>query len=324
MTYLCDRFCQKVCHDPAFISPWYEPDPKIEPMDPVLNRHGCTRLHQPRRSLDFDYSCATVTITEASPHHVLLVLAAPRPRTTLGKTLESLRAAGSDSWPGPKILLSDCPVDHFPGIIDHRQWHVFGTPAPLGSARAYARAFRVALAVDPDLNHLTILEDDVELCSNALTYMSRVEVPDDVAFVTWFTYDYDWRPGPHAPVKPSPAERARDENRGILAARPSRFFILTQAVTFPRRTADNLLECPMFGAEWTEKDGHDLMIGHALGDAKYAAHFPVLVQHTGGLSSAVKLARKEPPKHDAQEGARTSPHYVGPDFDAITLLRDLP
>jgi len=328
MISLCDRFCQKDPRETAFASPWHEPDPKVEPMEPMLNRHGCTRLHLPRRSLDFDYECEAVTTAEPSPHHVLLVLAAPRPQATLGKTLESLLAAGSDAWPGPKILSSDCPINHFPSIINHRRWHVIGVPEPLGSARAYARAFRLALTVDPDFDQLTILEDDVELCSNALTYMSRVEVPSDIAFVTWFTYAYDWRPSPHAPVEPSPATRARDEKHGILAARPSRFFILTQAVTFPRQTADLLLECPMFGAEWTERDGHDLMIGHALGDARYAAHFPVLVQHVGGLSSAVKLARKltkkETPEHDAQEGARTSPHYVGPDFDALTLLRGLP
>jgi hypothetical protein len=145
-----------------------------------------------------------------------------------------------------------------------------------------------------------------------------VAIPEDVAFVSWFTYDYDFtfptqQQLQHPSLSPSP----------VLAVRSSRYFILTQACTFPRITIERLLSCPHITESWHKADSHDEMIGWALGDALYAVHFPIVVQHTGGLNSAVLLSRGKPlaESGDPQASARTSPFFVGTDFDARSLLR---
>jgi hypothetical protein len=182
------------------------------------------------------------------------------------------------------------------------------------------RALRYAVAVDPKMEKLTFLEDDIVLCKNALTYMARVSMPEDVAFVTWFTYDYNYAWPPFEQSKRHPSSYSTS----MLAVRSSRFFILTQACTFPRTTVDRLLTCPQIAENWSKADGHDEMISWALGDALYATHFPILVQHTGGLSSAVLYAqgKTQVENGDPQAGARTSPYFKGVDFDALSLLEN--
>lgn len=315
----------------AFRSPWDPPETTVLPMQSLANPHGCTRQHVPRRSLDFQYTTMPAEIVDPSDHHVLVLQTAPRPQPSLEDALTSLESAGLSRWTGSKILSCDGLLDKTTAEKD--EWHVFQTTRQQGCARAFARTLRIALAVDPDLERLTFLEDDVELCYNSLSYMSNIAVPDDVAFLTWFTYDYDWSDPRHEIMQPAPALVAHREQRGILACRSTRFFILTQACTFPRRTVELLLSCPELSRYWPRRDGHDQMISWALGDASHAAHFPILVQHTGGLNSAVRLDRNavdnqlDPhlrgPKITTQDGERRSPHYVGRDFDALSLLPNM-
>jgi len=180
---------------------------------------------------------------------------------------------------------------------------------------------RYALALDPRLEHLTFLEDDIVLCKNSLRYMARVTIPTDVAFVTWFTYDYDFSYPKHEDGVRHPSAYPTP----VLAVRPARFFILTQACTFTRETVDRLLDCPHVADEWPKKDSHDEMIAWALGDALYATHFPILVQHTGGLNSAVLFARGRAAEDekDPQAGTRTSPYFKGIGFDASSMLHGM-
>lgn len=319
----CSQFCQD---SETGKEPWLgtwdsERNPSHNPMplNPLTEPHQCTRLHRPRRSLDFHYSTAVAEHTEPSSHHSLILQTAERPTTTIDDTLDSFWNAGLASWPGPQICSSDGPSKpiHLPS------WYFCRSPRRDGAARAFLRSLRLALAVDPDLNLLTFIEDDVELCKNALAYAAQVKIPTDIAFVTWFTYDYDWC-FPRHPVLPNlhPNDVFRETSRAVLACRPARYFILTQMVTFTRETVERILACPRVSRHWPKLDGHDELIAWALGDATYAAHFPVLVQHRGGLSSAVALARTESgaKTSDAQEGARESSYYVGRDFDALTLL----
>jgi len=299
---------------------WTEPQFPIPPESPSPR---CTRRHTPRRSMDFYYSTETTTPCVPSSRHVLVVATAPRKVSTLGATLASLNRAGSSRWPGPKILSSDGPLDDsLSASLAEDGWTVTSTPSPEGCARAFLSRLRAAIELCPDLDRLTFVEDDVEMCKNALDYMCRVHIPNDLALVTWFTYDYDWTSPRHPPQIPHPNDAALGTGRGLLGCRPSRFFILTQAVSFPRRTVDLLLDCP-FLRDWPKLDGHDEMIAWALGDGLYAAHFPVLVQHTAGSdNSAVTFARQAANvlPDEAQEGARSSPLYVGPEFDANYLL----
>jgi len=232
--------------------------------------------------------------------------------------MKSLVEAGAGDWDGPKILASDGPRED---SVDP-DWFRFESPRSDGSAVAFVRALRYALALDPRLEHLTFLEDDISLSKNALRYAARIEVPSDVAFVTWFTYDYDYSFPKHEPNARHPSTYPTP----VLAIRPARFFILAQACTFTRETVDRLLDCPRATEEWPKKDGHDEMIAWALGDALYATHFPILVQHTGGLNSAVLMARGktlEDPGDPAWTEERRSPYYKGDEFDASSLLDEV-
>lgn len=280
----------------------------------------CTRLQVPRRSLDFAYSTMPVPrrINFDVSHHALAVLTARRKESTLSSTIESLERGGADGWGGMKLVFIDGMVDV--GPVYCPGWQARGWMMRKGAARAFVELLRGAIALDPDLESLTYVEDDVEVCDHFVDYVKTVEVPDDVAFLSWFTYDYDWS-GPRRYAGPHPSE-ARPP---VLACRSSRYFILAQALTMPRRTVDRLLSCPMVvGDRWPSLDGQDLMLGWALGDALYAVHFPVLVQHAGGANnSAVKLAGGracEGVVPDPQDGDRRSPYYVGEDFDALSLL----
>jgi hypothetical protein len=324
----CDRFCESSdellgSERIAFSSPWKGVQDGVSLMRPRDNPHGCCRLHTPRRSLDFQYSTAPVTYcTDPAPHHVLVLLTAPRRSDTLGATLASLRAAGLDAWTGPKILLSDGPASER-GQQERGRWTLHESPESRGCARAFVLALRLALAADPDLSSLTFVEDDVEFSRNTLSYVTKVVVPDDVAFLTWFSYDYDWSVTRHPLMRPTPAYATRDLKTSLLACRSARYFSFTQACTFPRRTVNRILGCPHVVDGWPKPDGHDEQISWALGDALYAAHYPVLVQHTGGFDSAVSLHRieKKLPVMNSQKGVRQSPAYVGPEFDAMSLVR---
>jgi hypothetical protein len=189
-----------------------------------------------------------------------------------------------------------------------------------GSARAFIKTLRLALLVDPSLDLLTVIEDDVTLCKNALTYVMQTAIPPDVALVTWFTFNYDWSVPRHTDADPSPATIARENHRRLWACRPTRFFVLNQTVTFPRRTLDLLLACRRITTDWPKCDGQDEMPSWALGDVPYAAHFPVLVQHTGHLNSAVELTREKNSIPKPVYHVGSSPYYVGRDFDALSLL----
>lgn len=311
----CDEFCLNNQSLP-FKSPWEPSGESVGLMLPDTSPHYCTRLHVPRRHLDFPYAVEPVVLDDSTshPHHVLVLLTAPRPQETLTGTVAALQLAGSDLWDGSKILIADGPVNGAPP-----GWFLASSPRPKGSAVAFVETLRIALANDPKLERLTFLEDDIALCRGALEHMDRVVIPPDVAFVTWFTYDYNFAYQPPPPQQPHPSSF----KQASLAVRSTRYFILTQACTFTRATVDRLLRCPHITSGWPKVDSHDEMIGWALGDALYAAHFPVLVQHTGGLNSAVLLSRGKTVVEagDPQADARMSPYFVGIDFDARLLQR---
>lgn len=309
------------CPNASFKSPW-EREEAVDYMAPGRPPHYCSRLHVPRRSLDFQYAAEDAAYREPSSHHVLALQTAPRPADMLGKTFASLYSAGAGDFRGVKILGFDGPLKDLELVPPG--WEVF-VGERVGSARAFVRILRWALTVDPDLDYLTFVEDDVELCRNALAYVARLRMPEDVAFVTWFTYDYDYSSPRHVVLGEHPASLGRP----ILACRSARYFILTQCCTFSRYTVERVLSCPMAAERWPKRDAHDELISWALGDSLYAAHFPILVQHAGGLNSAVSLDRArefeisrglaDGPK-DPQSGARSNPYYVGPDFDVLSLL----
>ena len=255
------------CPNASFKSPW-ERDELVGVMLPKAPPHHCTRLHVPRLPTDFQYSTRPATHKDPSSHHALALLTAPRPSDTLCETLASLRAAGVDDWQGNKILTSDGPLCVDTPLLPN--WIVSSTTEKIGSARSFVRSLRLALSLDPDLDHLTFVEDDVEMSKNTLSYVARLQVPGDVAFVTWFTYDYDYSSPAHPPPYTHPAKL----NYPVLACRSSRYFILTQCCTFPRRTVDRILACPMASENWPKRDAHDELISWALGDSPLRRPLP--------------------------------------------------
>jgi hypothetical protein len=302
----CDQFCQSV----PFPSPWEAAPGRVEPMDPQTAPHYCTRLHTPRRSLDFQYATESVVSSGFAideEHHVVIVQSARRPDSrSLANTLDSLRSQDDYLWRGLKLLSLD-GIDALPPT----GWFQISNPAPAaGSAISLIRSLRVALALDPKLEAVTIIEDDVAFCRNFLPYLSSIELPSDAAFVTWYTHPYDYSYKPNRPQTIHPSE----SKTSLWAFRPSRFFILSQCCTLPRHTVDRLLDCPHVTENWHKRNGRDELIAWALGDAFYATHFPLLTQHTGGLNSAVLSPAEQ------TEGSRSSPFFVGEQFDALSLL----
>jgi len=317
----CDYYCQERLspeETEPFRSPWEPPRTPVSPMSPLSNLHGCTRQHSPKRPLDFQYETTPVALARPSTHHSLAILTAGRPRPSLLETLHSLDDAGLGRWEGQKIMYSDGPAigDEAAGTIRRQGWSVLGSVEPRGAAWSFSRLLRLCLASDPSLDRLTFVEDDVELCRNALDYVGRMQTS---TLLSWFTYDYDWSYPGHDPACPSQVAAA-DRTRGILARRPARYFILTQACTLPRQVVDLVLACPHASERWPKPDGHDEMITWALGDAPYAVHFPILAQHSGHLNSAVEMARERRlPAVPTSYHVGQSPYYVGREFDAMSL-----
>lgn len=310
---MCDQFC-KTPGQPGFQSAWERATEPTPLMEPNMGPHHCTRRHAPRRSMDYHYSVEPVAFDgrRDGAHHTLAVLTAERPKDSLAGMTDSLSRAGIGGWAGPRLLVSDGRHEDLPW-----NWTSIVHPHRRGSAAGFVSVLRHALANDPDLDYLTFFEDDISLCRNALTYMAGVVIPQDLAFLSWFTYDYDYASPPHTRQVPHPSELKNP----VLGVRPARFFILIQACTFPRRTIERLLRCPKITCHWPKREGHDEMVAWALGDSLYGTHFPIIVQHTGGLNSAVVLDRGQAKlaPDDPWAAERRSPYYLGDDFDVRSL-----
>ena len=305
----CDRFCLS-----RTATPW-EPV-AIAPMEPLTPPHYCTRLESPRHPNDTRFEIRQPAFREPSAHHILTVQTAPRPQCSLKQTITSLTAAGSERWLGSKLLIADgYQPDIPPGWL-----HSFSLPPTSGSASTFLRLVRHSLSIDPKLESLTCIQDDVLLCLNALDYISRIVVPLDVTLVSWFTYPYDYAYQKSPIQQPRPSELTLP----VFACRPTRFFVLGQAFTLPRESIDTLLSCPYVTHNWPKPNGSDEMPAWALGDAPYATHFPNLVQHTEGNNSACLLTLNNfnnVNQNTPHVGGRSSPYFPGVDFDTLSLIK---
>jgi len=290
----CSRFCIEQPRPTRLIllgPPWSREIPYMPSGEPYSPPHHCSRLERPRSPGDEIKIVHPVTWRTPSHHHALAVQAAPRPlHDSLRATLASLEAAGLRRWPGPKFVMADGCQPDVPS-----PWQVFATmdgPPGLGSARTFLAAFRKALEIDPGLELLTIFEDDVALSRNALDYIQVVEMPADVAMISW--YSWEWKPpGPLLPP--------------FLGIQPSRFFFDSQGLTLSRRAIDAALYCPM-AANWRYRNKKDIMMAWVLMDAPHAEHCPNLAQHMGGTNSAC-----------GNSVTNVSTTFLGTDFNALDL-----
>ena len=196
----------------------------------------------------------------------------------------------ASGWEGPRCIVSDGPLRQ-----SIAGWGAAASAEYLGQMPTYWRALAIGLdtARGAARNRITILEDDVELCHNALFRMERVSFPPDLDFVTW----YDGHAVPAG------------TGAGIHRV-PARRFVCLQGVTWTTATAERLLQSPAAGS-WGEPHRADLLISQILTGRTYGVHTPNLVQHCGADSICS-------PGHGLI-GLRTAANYPGPDFDALSL-----
>lgn len=232
-------------------------------------------------------------------------------------TCARTRNGDADPWQYIKRTLPPIDAERVPGlrkgiVCDGPYegprppgWDVYEFQRPPGNLRAgnklpYWHLLRVGLDLGGDL---LALEDDVSFARNAVRRMATFPIPDDLAWVQFFspmvirtfdTYPGLWRP-------------------------PAGSSSFLQAAKFPERTLQRLIEWQENAAEFSISQASDsaLAIFAPLLGLSYGVHVPDLVQHVGELSEA---------QEDTKElkDRRTSVCFPSdPGFDSMSLyLRD--
>jgi hypothetical protein len=219
------------------------------------------------------------------PGHVLAVQTAPRVPAYLPATLVALDAAGLGRWRGPRLMFSDGYVPQAPG------WNVLPSADCLGQARTFFRLLQVVAAM-PDITTVTLLEDDVALARNALDYIARVQIADNLVFLAWQNTNVPYPWGVPAPsIIEVPIIRYRSN----------------VAVTFPMRTVRALLDSEALRT-WERSKGADIITWGTFAYGRCGIHFPPLVQHVGDVSSL-----NDPI-------VRRDPQFIGSEADAMKLM----
>lgn len=144
---------------------------------------------------------------------------------------------------------------------------------------------------------LVMFEDDLRLCVNAAAVIEETEIPDDVAFASFYapfgdgTTPWGW-------WKSS-----------------CRTYLFAQCLKIPLRTCQ-VLAGAIAEMRRCRLGGSDEVL-RAMGTARgwqWAIHYPGLVQHVGAVSAV---------GNGNLRGTRSSRDYQGDAFDARTLRRDL-
>jgi hypothetical protein len=206
----------------------------------------------------------------------------------LQQTLDAIDLSAT----GRKVLVADrCEPPARAG------WEVSHVPPRPSFARPRENkwclwhAFDLAAAAGEDL---LFFQDDLALCRNAVRYVQRLAVPDDVALVSLF-----------APFGDSTMPH------GLWRSK-CHVYMYCQAVKFPLRTVRELAAARQEMADQLNRGGDDDAL-QVLGSARgwlYAVHYPSIVQHVGAKSSVSDATLV---------GCRVSRAFPGVDFDAETL-----
>ena len=169
------------------------------------------------------------------------------------------------------------------------------------------------------------LEDDLELCTNALTRMLTFPVPNDVAWVQFFSA---WT---FRDERTKSAEPLRTWKAHAGLWRPPSLLQGCQAIKFPHRTLEQLVAWRHRDEHWQLYNESDVSLGLAqqrLG-MRGSCHQPDLVQHVGDSSAVAHgvldeagitdAAAAERGYADGSLGGRRSETYPGKSFDAMRL-----
>lgn len=197
-----------------------------------------------------------------------------------------------------------------PGWMVHR--HAKRPDIWLGGNKwPYWRLLELARETTPALGDAVLLEDDIELCRNAIGRMALFPIPRDVDGVHFFNGFYFRGEKTHPGLWRTPA--------GVMGC---------QAIKFPRRTLDRLVEWKS-AEEWQKHNESDVALGLAqarLG-LRFGCHMPDIVQHVGAVSlvSHGMMEQADIPKEgrgdaDRTLGGRVSINYPGPRYDAMGLF----
>jgi hypothetical protein len=156
-------------------------------------------------------------------------------------------------------------------------------------------AFRLAVEAKEDL---VFFEDDLELCVNAASYIEDFPVPEDLAFVTFYS---PW------------VEKAFPI--GIVRVH-AHSYVMAQALKFPLRTAEELWRY-RFEPIWKEASGvggfDEILRYLAIKKTwRYGIFNPGIVQHVGANSVV---------GNGGLVGMRVARNYAGKDYDANGLRR---
>jgi len=194
-------------------------------------------------------------------------------------------------WRGLKLVVADGYRPEVPAPWQLAYW----SEAPAGSAKTFMEVLRSAVRLAPGLRRLTYFQDDVVISKDGLTYIDRLSIDDDLAFVSWFSFWENWKGSLVFP---------------LLEIGKCESFIASLGLTLTRQTVDGLLEKLEAGC-WKHRNASDRLFNKFMPEGLFAAHYPVIVQHTEGNNSACS-------PHCIRE--RKSSEFVGEGFDALSLI----
>jgi hypothetical protein len=218
----------------------------------------------------------------------------------LSETIRQIESTGGDLIPKEdKILYCDGPVSKKPDV-----WTCVESPVAQGSRDAFWNCVRIAHERGADLLGF---EDDILLCKNAITAMMQCQVPDDVAFLTFF--DNVSEAGHPAGLHTYPLD-------GELQ------FWGVQAVKIPYRSLEYLLRTDMEVITPRTKgrrSGRDYAIQQFLAKCPWPVWgtvFPHWAQHVGDVS----IVRSNRALRYEEQGLKRESKNWNPNHDALVGL----
>jgi hypothetical protein len=216
----------------------------------------------------------------------------------LPATIASLEANGALEA-RYRFIHSDGPLE---GRERFGNWNVTFTENIVGSRRSFWNTIQLANNLGVELLGF---EDDIAVCKNAVTKMLALEVPSELAWVSFFDNMVEEAQGP-----------------GIkICSLGERLFWGVQAVKIPKWSFPDLLKDGVDLSKIPEGylGGRDYAMQKHMYDSNwpmYGSFFPNLVQHVGDVSVLNGMRAR---MYDAMKKRRISYNYPGDDFDALTV-----
>ena len=245
----------------------------------------------PKQYMKSFSSCEIKLDGAQARNHVVAVQTSRRPKgDTLSRTIDSLDREGCDAWEGRKLIVSDGYLPpSFAGWTS-----IKSSQDGMGSSYTMIQLFKEAVAVCPDIEMLTYAQDDIVVSHRAMDFIKRLNVPQDLAFVSWFS-----------------TSKAPCVDHPVLVSKSISGFMRNQMLTIPRRSLIKMIESPE-ATTWPFRFRCDRFLAVTLRDSDYGVFFPSLAQHIAGSNSACKSGAK----HE-----RKSPSFQGYEYDVNRQIR---